>query len=138
MSNFEVLESYISLRREVALLRAFETKNLDFGHNQVSVLYKLSQGPATMGELSDYTLSDKGSMTRTVNLLEKAGFVRRSQSPGDRRVIVIELTTQGKTLARKSQQIRNAIGRRLDEALSEKERKQFSSLVHKIVSSLKK
>lgn len=138
MSNFTVLESYLSLRREVALLRAHETRNSDFGHNQVSVLYKLSQGPATMGDLSDYTLSDKASVTRTVSLLEKAGFVKRTQSPEDRRVIVIELTSKGKVLAQKAQHIRNSIGQKLNESLSDKERKQFISLVHKIVTGLKK
>jgi DNA-binding MarR family transcriptional regulator len=65
----EILEAFVSLRREVALIRAAETKKMDFGHNQISILYRLLKAGATMGELAEHTLSDTATITRTVALL---------------------------------------------------------------------
>jgi MarR family 2-MHQ and catechol resistance regulon transcriptional repressor len=137
MSTSSVLDSYISFRRAVALLRAAEVKDLEFGHNQISVLYKLSLGPATMGELVEATSSDKASMTRTVASLEKMGFVKRKGDENDRRVIVIELTAKGRIHSQKAHEIRNAIAMRLEKCLNAEERKQFAFLVDKIVNHLK-
>ncbi len=137
MTTFDFLEAYVSLRREVALIRAAEAKNLDFGHNQISVLYRLSVSSASMGELAEHALTDKASMTRTVALLEKSGLVRRVPDKEDRRVINIELTAKGKLQARKAQEIRNSIGRKLDSSLSASERKQLVSLIQKSVENLK-
>lgn len=132
---FEILEAFISLRRHVALIRASESKKMDFGHNQISVLYRLLQSNATMGELAEHTLSDKASMTRTVSLLEDAGYVKRAPDPSDRRIVNIELTPKGRQQARKAYEIRSAIGRRLEECLSRKERKELSQLIQKIVET---
>ena len=138
MSTFEVLEAFVALRREVAVIRASEAKSLEFGHNQISVLYRLSLSNATMGELAEYALTDKASMTRTVSLLEKAGFIKRVGDEVDRRVINIELTAKGKTQARKAHEIRNAIGKTLDSTLSPTERKQLTALIQKIAEKLKR
>lgn len=134
----EVLNAFVSLRREFSLLRASHIKDLEFGHNQISVLYRLSLSEATMGELSDYTLSDKGSMTRTVSLLEKAGMVQRSAGKTDRRVFNIKLTAKGRTFALQAQKIRDVMGDEMDKGLSAAERRQFSALVEKVTTYLKK
>ena len=137
MSTSSVLDSYVSFRRAVALLRAAEVKDLEFGHNQISVLYKLSLGPATMGELVEATSSDKAPMTRTVASLEKMGFVRRKGDERDRRVIVIELTSKGKVHAQKAHEVRSNIAKKLEKCLNADERKQFTFLIDKIVDHLK-
>lgn len=137
MSTFTVLEDFVSLRRAIALMRAAETKDVDFGHNQIAVLYKLTKSRATIGELVEYTASDKASMTRTIASLEKMGFVKRTIDEKDRRVSVIELTPKGKSKAVKAQEIRNNIGRKLDSLLSNNERKLLSQLIEKIVNNSK-
>ena len=133
MSTNEVLESYLLLRRTVALIRAAETKNLSFGHNQISFLYRLSLSSATMGELSEYSSSDKASTSRTISALEKEGLVKRVSDPKDRRVIRIELTAKGRVQAKQAHLIRSHIGQKLDQFLSAPERKQFHNLIQKIV-----
>lgn len=137
MSNNTILESYLLLRRSIALLRAAEVKELEFGHNQIGLLYKLSLGKASMGELAEYTLSDNASITRTVRLLEKSGYVHRHQSEKDRRVYLIELAPKGKALAKKARKIRDSIGFKLEQVLSPKEREQFSVCAQKIAAALK-
>ncbi len=136
MATFEILEAFISLRREVSLLRAAEAKESEFGNNQIGVLYRLSLSSATMGELTAHTLSDKASMTRTVSLLEKAGLVRRIPSKIDRRVVRIELTTKGKIQAHKAVAIRESIGKKLERSLAPSERKQLTLLIQKISENI--
>lgn len=49
-------------------------------------------GPQRQIDLIRKLDSDAATMTRTVRRLERAGFVRRSSSPADRRVTIIEAT----------------------------------------------
>ncbi len=136
MSTFSVLESYVSLRRRIALLRAEATKDLQFGHNQVSILYRLLLSKASMGDLAVYAATDKASVSRTVTSLEKEGYVRRVHNEKDRRIINIELTAKGKAKALAAQKIRIAIGKKVEFALTTNEKKQFAALTNKIIDHL--
>jgi MarR family transcriptional regulator, 2-MHQ and catechol-resistance regulon repressor len=136
MSTFEVLDSYVSLRRRIALLRAASSKDLELGHNQVSILYRLLLSTATMGDLAAYAATDKASISRTVSSLEKEGFIKRAQSKEDRRVIYIELTVKGRNHALAAQKIRNSIGKKVEHALTAAEKKQFAFLTKKITDHL--
>lgn len=132
-----VLEAFLSLRRALALIRASEGKDQELGHNQINILYRLSLSNATTGELSEYTLSDKASVSRTVALLEKQGYIKRKPDKNDKRVVHIELTVKGKLQATKVRQIRSALGKKMDESLSAEERKQLVSLIQKTIENLK-
>ena len=132
-----ILEAYVTLRREIALIRSAELKSVDFGHNQISVLYRLLVSSASMGELAEYASSDKASMTRTVALLEKQGLVRRIPDKNDRRVVTIELTAKGKIKATVAQEIRMAVEKKLDNCLTTVERKQFAALVQKLSENIR-
>lgn len=136
MATFEVLEAFRTLRRDVALLRAAESKDFDWGHNQISILYRLSLSRAKMGELADYTFTDKASITRTIAVLERRGLVKRTSDPKDKRITYIELTKSGKQQAQKAKEIRDSIGKRLDACLSKEERVTFGKLVQKITEGL--
>ncbi len=134
----EVLESYKALRRALALLKSRVTKNLDLSDNQFSFLFRLYESSASMGQLAEFAVTDKASTTRTVALMEKAGLVRRVADEQDKRIVRIELTGAGKTMARKTQDIRDEVASRLESALNKAERKQFTQLVAKIVDHLEK
>lgn len=63
------------------------------------VLLKLSgpgDGPLTMGGLAADLILTSGGMTRIVDRMEDAGFVRRTQAAGDRRRQLVELTAAGR------------------------------------------
>ncbi|MGZ3772529.1 MAG: MarR family winged helix-turn-helix transcriptional regulator [Pseudobdellovibrionaceae bacterium] len=137
MLTFEVLEAYLAFRHAIALVRADVARDFEFGHNQISVLYRLSLSNANMGELAEYTSSDKASMSRTVAQLEKQGYVKRKPSKDDKRISIIELSAKGKIFARKAEAIRNAIGKKMDESLTPAERKQLVQLIQKSIENLK-
>lgn len=56
-------------------------------HKCVSIL---AEGPATAGELAEKTGLTTGAITGVIDRLERAGFVRRTKDPGDRRRVIVE------------------------------------------------
>ena len=59
----------------------------------------LHKGPLTITELQDRVLLASGSMTATVDRLEKRGLLVRKASSSDRRARILELTREGRRLA---------------------------------------
>lgn len=132
MREHLVLESYIALRRRVACLMAVESAEIKMGINQVILLYRLLAGPTTASELVSVVSSDKAAVSRSLNLLEKQGLIRRQKSGADRRVAVIDLTVKGERMARACRRIRGRVAARLDSSLTKEERLQLSRLIAKI------
>ncbi len=54
------------------------------------------QGTATVAELARWSQIDAGAMTRLLDRLEKKGLCTRVRSTEDRRVVMVELTAEGK------------------------------------------
>jgi DNA-binding MarR family transcriptional regulator len=64
-------------------------------------LFKLYMGHAsTVAELARECQMDVGAMTRTLDRLEAKGLLRRVRSSEDRRVVNLELTTEGRATAK--------------------------------------
>lgn len=137
MSTFSVLDAFSLFRRELGLLRANEMKALEFGPKQMMILYRLTLSKATMGELAEYTASDKASATRAVSSLESAGLVRRQDHDEDRRIIIIELTNKGRSKAAEAVKLRKKIGERVNGALNQSEQKTLAALLARAANSLK-
>ncbi len=55
-------------------------------------------GPQRLTELCGVLGADSPTMTRTVQRLERAGFVRRSPDPSDGRAVLVEPTTASQAL----------------------------------------
>lgn len=67
---------------------------------QIGVILMLSCGRAqTPFELSRAMSYDSGSMTRMLDRLEKKGFIVRTRSEADRRMVKLELTSSGREVA---------------------------------------
>jgi DNA-binding MarR family transcriptional regulator len=74
---------------------------LDLTSQQIGVILLLARGYArTPFELSRKLSYDSGSMTRMLDRLERKGFVGRTRSAQDRRVIELTLTERGVDAAR--------------------------------------
>jgi DNA-binding MarR family transcriptional regulator len=56
-------------------------------------------GPLTQRELGDRLAITSGAVTMLVDRLERAGWVRRTPHPSDRRYVVLELTTEAEAKA---------------------------------------
>jgi DNA-binding MarR family transcriptional regulator len=65
---------------------------------ELLLMYLWEHGPQRQTDLARETVTDSASMTRTVQRLERAGFVRRRPSPHDRRVTLVEPTPASQAL----------------------------------------
>ncbi len=80
--------------------------------NQELLMMQLwDMGPQSQSDLVIALDSDSATMTRTIQRLERAGFVRRSRSESDRRVVVVEPTAASQALRHEVE----LIWRRLEE-----------------------
>lgn len=71
--------------------------------NDYEVLLYLAQAPGgrlRMSDLAQRVLLTRSGVTRLVDGLERAGFVRRAACPGDARVSYAELTEDGRSALR--------------------------------------
>lgn len=77
-----------------ALLEAIRPLGLELRHFAVLITLN-ARGPLSQSALVAATGSDKASMVRVVDDLERAGLVARRPVPGDRRMHSVEMTPQG-------------------------------------------
>ncbi|WP_144111357.1 MarR family winged helix-turn-helix transcriptional regulator [Paraburkholderia sp. BCC1886] len=94
---------YLTKARNVLVERTDRAvKPLGLTAQQIGVILMLSACRAnTPFELSRVMSYDSGSMTRLLDRLEKKGFVARTRSDEDRRMVKLELTQQGQDAARR-------------------------------------
>ena len=60
------------------------------------ILWQLVEAPRRSGELAQRCGLTPASISELVDSLERDGFVRRSEDPNDRRVVVVEITSRGR------------------------------------------
>lgn len=86
---------------ERRLIENFEAHGLD-GDWMFDVLMTLRRAgepyELTAGELVRQTMVTTGAMTNRIDRLEARGYVRRYASSSDRRVVLVRLTPEGRTI----------------------------------------
>jgi DNA-binding MarR family transcriptional regulator len=60
------------------------------------ILWQLVESPRRSGDLAQRCALTPASVSELVDLLERDGFVRRSEDRTDRRVVVVEITPRGR------------------------------------------
>jgi DNA-binding MarR family transcriptional regulator len=92
---------YLARARNVLVARTDQAlKPLDLTSPQIGVILFLAAGRArTPLELSREMSYDSGSMTRMLDRLEKKGFLCRTRSDADRRIVELSLTERGRDAA---------------------------------------
>jgi len=69
------------------------------GRKLAALRYLLEAGPRTIGELRDYHHISDSTTSEMMTQLEQSGYVTRSRSAVDNRVVVVELTRTGREFA---------------------------------------
>jgi DNA-binding MarR family transcriptional regulator len=89
------------------LEHAFDSGIAELGitHAGFNVLDALASGPKTQHELAGWCQVQDQTMSRTLDGLERDGHVVRRRDPGDRRRIIVELTTSGSDIARRAREL---------------------------------
>jgi DNA-binding MarR family transcriptional regulator len=86
---------------------------------QYNVLNALAENPAGLSqrELSDWLVVDRSNVTGLLDRMERAGWVRRTDHPEDRRVYRVVLTAPGRALWERVTPEYFAVVRQLTKAL---------------------
>jgi DNA-binding MarR family transcriptional regulator len=69
------------------------------GRKLSALRYLHETGPHTVGEICDYLYVSDSGASELVARLEKMGFVTRTRSSTDNRVVIVDLTPAGRELA---------------------------------------
>jgi len=89
------LSLYRHLRR---YSRQMQERGLS-GRQVAALRYLLEAGPRTIGQLRDYLYIGDSSTSELVASMEQAGYVTRTRSEEDNRVVLVALTPAGRAVA---------------------------------------
>ncbi len=126
------------LRR--AQLRAFAAfarhlKDTRLTPTLFGVLATIEERPGIgQGEVADALGTDRSTMVRLVDQLERRGLVRRDAHPVDRRTVLPALTAQGRALLERATSLVHASEDEFAAALSPAERAQLADLLRRLGS----
>ena len=82
------------------LLRFFQTVNIT--QTQIFTIMTLSEkSPCQLNELREKLQISAPTVTGIIGRLERSGYVKRAHDQNDRRVVNVDLTPKGKTIAKK-------------------------------------
>ncbi|MDT0184013.1 MarR family winged helix-turn-helix transcriptional regulator [Microbacterium sp. ARD31] len=103
---------------------------------ELVMMHLWDRGPQRQGELARLLDSDAATMTRTVQRLENAGFVRRRPCETDGRVTIVEPTAASLALRAGVENAWAELEAGSTQGLSEVEQKQLLALLSRVESSL--
>ncbi len=95
----ETIHTFLRLHR---YLRKYSRRIRDeglSGRKMSALRYLLEAGPRTVGQLSDYHDISDSSASEMIAQLAKLGYVTRTRSEADQRVVMVELTAAGRRFA---------------------------------------
>lgn len=108
---------------------------LDLTYTQYIALMVLwEKGTVNVKELGERLYLDSGTLTPLLKNLEKKGYVTRSRSKEDERVLVVNLTQNGMDLREKAVEIPMKVGSCI--AVSPEDAKTLYTLLHKILANV--
>jgi DNA-binding MarR family transcriptional regulator len=77
--------------------KALKPEGLTFSRYEALVLLSFSRrGSLPLGKMAERLMVHSTSITNTIDLLERDGFVQRRADSSDRRIVLAEITEQGR------------------------------------------
>ncbi|MGB9801656.1 MAG: MarR family winged helix-turn-helix transcriptional regulator [Arcobacter sp.] len=135
--NFDMNNSlgFVLNRTALAMKAGFnkEIKEFDISPEQWSLIFRIVENNGlTQKELANSTYKDQANITRSLDRLEKKGFLNRLANSKDRRIINIFSTPKAKELVEKIVPISKQYNQLLSKGLSQEECESLISLLNKV------
>jgi DNA-binding MarR family transcriptional regulator len=90
--------------------------------------------PLTPSQVSDRVLIASATMTATLDLLERRGWIRRVPNPADRRSVLVQITPDGRAVTDQLLPGIRTIERSILSALTRDERAQLLNLLARVLT----
>ena len=121
------------------LLRELETHiEATFGVKQIVAtalaVIDGAEAPLTPSDIGERVLLPSASITSTLDILERRGWVRRVPNPDDRRSVLIEITAEGRATADQLLPGVRALELKALSALTKRERTQLLTMLGKVLT----
>ncbi|RBQ27194.1 MarR family winged helix-turn-helix transcriptional regulator [Arcobacter sp. CECT 9188] len=120
-------------------LFAQRIKEFDITPEQWSIIFRVVETEGlTQKELSDSTYKDQANITRTIDRLEKKGFIQRQSNKTDRRISNIYPTKKAKDIVDDIALCSLNFNEELTKDFSKDEKKQLVNLLNRVYKNLEK
>ncbi|PAF52173.1 MarR family transcriptional regulator [Helicobacter sp. 13S00477-4] len=130
----EIVFSIILASRQIKNFFAQKLRPFNIGIEQVGILAILEkEGTLNITDLSNITLKDKGTISRTIESLCKKQFVKKIQEKEDNRITKISITPQGRDKLNAIKKNKQEIIDIFSCSITEEEEEQFFKILNKIV-----
>ncbi|MBO6794039.1 MAG: MarR family transcriptional regulator [Balneolaceae bacterium] len=120
------------------LINRFKKAGINITPEQWVILSKLNGSTLSQADLASESFKDKHTVSRIIDLLQKKGFVTRSQDPDDGRRYLVQLTENGKSETKRAQEHVYASRELGWENINEDEYTQLRTLLDKVFNSYSK
>jgi DNA-binding MarR family transcriptional regulator len=94
--DLELAGLLLDTLRLVKMATAASREQSHVSANRAGVMWQLRERAMRSGDLAQRCAMTAPALTELVDSLTREGFVRRLEDPGDRRVVLVELTSQGR------------------------------------------
>jgi len=94
--DLELAELLLSTLRIIKMATAGNREHSHVSANRAGVMWQLRERAMRSGDLAQRCAMTAPALTEHVDSLARDGFVRRLEDPADRRVVLVELTAQGR------------------------------------------
>lgn len=109
----------------------------EFNGAQGRILYVLWQGDGlTISQISARTSLANTTLTSMLDRMEKAGLIRRTPSPADRRALLIRLTDRARLLQQDYDRISQQMNGMYYAGFTEEEIRQFEGYLMRVLDNL--
>ena len=128
-----VLTADLLVKRIARLLQPFD---LSPASGLVLGILADSELALSPNEIADRLIISRATVTGLIDSLERRRYVHRLPHPSDRRMLLVELTEEGRRTAREFRPIVHRQQKVWLEALSEKEQQRLIDSLHRLQASL--
>jgi DNA-binding MarR family transcriptional regulator len=112
---------------------ALKQAGIEISSEQWAILKRIGERETiNQRELAELTFKDPASVTRSLDILEKTGLVRRENMENDRRAYNLFLTPAGEALVKKITPIAKAVRKQGLKNISVEEQAQFKATLNRI------
>ena len=94
----ETIQEFLSFYRYLRRYGRQRQQEGISGRKISTLRYLIEAGPLTVGQLGDYLSIGDSSTSTTIADLKKRGYVTRTRSPDDNRVVMVAVTAPGREL----------------------------------------
>jgi DNA-binding MarR family transcriptional regulator len=103
--DLELAGLLLDTLRLVKMATAANREQSHVSANRAGVMWQLRERAMRSGDLAQRCAMTAPALTELVDSLTREGFVRRLEDPGDRRVVLVELTAQGRRELEKHREV---------------------------------